>query len=162
MKKTTLLQSDLSYIIATLGHVDMLVIADAGLPIPVETVRTDLAPTQVVPGAAQTLRMVLDEMKVEKVILAEEVKNRNPKFLLEVRELLPDVPVEFLTHSELKTRAAQARAVVRIGEFSPCANVILVSELFFKIDGQDYLNSRPTISKTIDVNPGKIAPITKP
>lgn len=39
MKKTILLQSDLSYIIATLGHLDMLVIADAGLPIPAETVR---------------------------------------------------------------------------------------------------------------------------
>jgi D-ribose pyranase len=66
MKKTTLLQSDLCYIIATLGHLDMLVIADAGLPIPVEMVRTDLALTQRVPGAAQTLKVVLDEMKVEK------------------------------------------------------------------------------------------------
>jgi hypothetical protein len=43
MKKTTLLQSDLSYMIATLGHLDTLVMADAGLPIPAETVRIDLA-----------------------------------------------------------------------------------------------------------------------
>jgi D-ribose pyranase len=49
MKKTALLQSDLSYIIATLGHLDTLVIADAGLPIPAETVRIDLALTQGVP-----------------------------------------------------------------------------------------------------------------
>jgi D-ribose pyranase len=131
MKKTTLLQSDLSYIIATLGHLDTLVIADAGLPIPGETMRIDLALTKGVPGAAQTLKVVLDEMKVEKMILAEEVKDRNPKFLAEVRELLPGVPVEFVTHSELKTRTAQARAVVRTGEFSPYANVILVSGVVF-------------------------------
>ena len=131
MKKTTLLQSDLSYVIATLGHLDTLVIADAGLPIPDGTVRIDLALTQGVPGAAQTLRVVLDEMKVERVILAEEVKDHNPKFYSDVQELLPDVPVEFVTHSELKTRTENARAVVRTGEFSPYANVILVSGVVF-------------------------------
>ena len=131
MKKTTLLQSDLSYIIAALGHLDTLVIADAGLPIPTETVRIDLALTQGVPGATQTLRVILDEMKVEKVILAEEVQDRNPKFLADVQELLPGVPVEFLPHSEFKTRTASARAVVRTGEFAPYANVILVSGVVF-------------------------------
>jgi D-ribose pyranase len=131
MKKTTLLQSDLSYIIAMLGHLDTLVIADAGLPIPPETVRIDLALTQGVPGAIQTLRVVLDEMKVERVILAEEAKDRNPGFLSAVQELLPDVPVEFVSHAELKTRTAAARAVVRTGEFAPYANAILVAGVVF-------------------------------
>ena len=131
MKKTTLLQSDLSYVIATLGHLDTLVIADAGLPIPSETVRIDLALTKSVPGAIQTLKVVLDEMQVEKVILAEEAKERNPHYLAEVQELLPDVPVEFVSHSEFKDRTADARAVVRTGEFAPYANVILVSGVVF-------------------------------
>src|SRR5687768_13702888 len=103
MKKTSLLQSDLSYIIATLGHMDTLVVADAGLPIPAETVRIDLALTKDVPGALQTLKVLLEEMQVEKVILAEEVKDRNPGFLAGVQELLPDIPVEFVTHTEFKT-----------------------------------------------------------
>src|SRR5215216_4512062 len=131
MKKTALLQSDLSYIIATLGHLDTLVIADAGLPIPAETERIDLALTQGIPGATQTLKVVLDEMKVERVILAEEIKARNPQFLADVQELLPGVPVEFVSHAELKTRTASARAVVRTGEFAPYANVILVSGVVF-------------------------------
>jgi D-ribose pyranase len=131
VKNTTLLQSDLSYIIATLGHLDTLVIADAGLPIPSETTRIDLALTQGVPGAVQTLNVVLDEMKVERVILAEEVKDRNAPFLAAVQELLPDVPIEFLPHTELKSRISSARAVVRTGEFAPYANVILVSGVVF-------------------------------
>ncbi len=131
MKKTKLLQSDLSYVIATLGHLDTLVVADAGLPIPPETLRIDLALTQSVPGAIQTLNVILDEMQVEKVILAEEVQDRNPKFLTEVQKLLPDVPIEFVTHSQFKIRTADARAVVRTGEFSPYANVILVSGVVF-------------------------------
>jgi D-ribose pyranase len=131
MKKTTLLQPELSYAIATLGHMDTLVIADAGLPIPAETVRIDLALTKGVPGAIQTLKVVLDEMKVEKVLLAEEAKDRNPRFLADVQELLPGIPFEFVTHADFKTRTAQARAVVRTGEFSPYANVILVSGVVF-------------------------------
>jgi len=117
--------------IATLGHLDTLVIADAGLPIPVETMRIDLALTQGVPGAAQTLKVVLDEMKVEKAILAEEVKDRNPKFLADVQELLPGVQIEFVAHLEFKTSTASARAVVRTGEFATYANVILVSGVVF-------------------------------
>jgi D-ribose pyranase len=74
---------------------------------------------------------VLDEVKVERVILAEEVKDRNPKFLAEVQELLPEVPVEFVPHAEFKSRTGSARAVVRTGEFSPYANVILVSGVVF-------------------------------
>lgn len=131
MKKTTLLQSDLSYLIATLGHLDTLVIADAGLPIPAETLRIDLALTQGVPGAIQTLKVILEEMKVEKVILAEEAKERNSTFLVEVQELLPGVPVEFVSHVDFKAMTRNARAVVRTGEFAPYANVILVSGVVF-------------------------------
>jgi D-ribose pyranase len=131
MKKTTLLHSDLSFTIAKLGHLDKLVIADAGLPIPAGTQRIDLALTQGVPGAIQTLRVVLDEMKVERVILAEEVKDRNPKYLADVQALLPGVPVEFVSHGEFKAMSASARAVVRTGEFAPYANVILVAGVVF-------------------------------
>ena len=131
MKKTTLLQSDLSYIIATLGHTDTLVIADAGLPIPAETERIDLALTKGVPGAIQTLKVILDEMQVEKIIIAEEAKDRNHRYVAEVQELLPDVPVDFVSHTDFKARITSARAVVRTGEFAPYANVILVSGVVF-------------------------------
>jgi D-ribose pyranase len=131
MKKTTLLQSDLSYIIATMGHLDTLVIADAGLPIPAETSRIDLALTKGVPGAIQTLKVVLDELKVERVILAEEAKERNPSFVADVQELLPGVPVNFVPHTEFKARTSSARAVVRTGEFAPYAKVILMSGVVF-------------------------------
>ena len=131
MKKTALLHSELSYVIATMGHLDTLVIADAGLPMPEHTTRIDLALTQGVPGAAQALKVVLEELKVEKAILAEVVKERNPVFLAAVQALLPGVPIEFVRHSDLKSKTAYARAVVRTGEFSPYANVILVSGVVF-------------------------------
>lgn len=131
MKKTTLLQSDLSHVIATLGHMDILVVADAGLPIPPETRRIDLALTRGVPGAIETLKVILEEMQVERVVMAGEAKERNPQYLADVQQLLPGVPVEFVPHSEFKNRTASARAVVRTGEFAPYANVILVAGVVF-------------------------------
>lgn len=131
MKKTTLLQSDLSHVIATLGHMDILVVADAGLPIPPETRRIDLALTRGVPGAIETLKVILEEMQVERVVMAGEAKERNPQYLADVQQLLPGVPVEFVPHSEFKSRTASARAVVRTGEFAPYANVILVAGVVF-------------------------------
>lgn len=131
MKKTTLLNSELSYAIATLGHMQTLVVADAGLPIPPETERIDLALTKGVPGAVETLKVILSEMQVEKIILAEEVKARNPQFLKEVKKLLPGVPLEFVTHTIFKSMTSDACAVVRTGEFAPYANVILVAGVVF-------------------------------
>ena len=131
MKKTMLLNSELSYVIATLGHMQTLVVADAGLPIPPETERIDLALTKNVPGAIETLKIILDEMQVEKIILAEEVKKHNPQFLKAVKKLLPGVPMEFETHLIFKEMTSDAQAVVRTGEFSPYANVILVSGVVF-------------------------------
>ncbi len=131
MKKTTLLNSELSYVIATLGHMQTLVVADAGLPIPPETERIDLALTKGVPGAVETLKVILEEMQVEKVILAEEVKKHNPQFLKAVKKLLPGVPMEFETHLIFKEMTSNAQAVVRTGEYSPYANVILVSGVVF-------------------------------
>ena len=105
--------------------------AAAGLPIQVGTERIDLALTKGVPGAVQTLKVILDEMQVEGMVLAEEVKDRNPGFLAEVQALLPGVPVEFVPHIEFKRQTSSARAVVRTGEFAPYANVILVSGVVF-------------------------------
>jgi D-ribose pyranase len=69
MKKIGILNQPLSAVIAGLGHNDMLVIADAGLPIPPETERIDLALVPGVPGFLQTVEAVLLEMQVEKVIV---------------------------------------------------------------------------------------------
>jgi D-ribose pyranase len=131
MKKTSLINPDLSEVIASLGHTDMLVIADAGLPIPQEARRIDLALTKGVPGFVETLQVVLTEMQVERAILAEEAGQRSPQIVEAVRSALPGITVETVSHTRLKELTHEARAVVRTGEFTPYANVILVSGVVF-------------------------------
>jgi D-ribose pyranase len=131
MKKTPLLNTALSELIASLGHGDMVVIADAGLPIPAETYRIDLALTRGVPGFIETVRTVLSEMQVERVIIANETTRVSPQVLQDLQALLPGVPFEQVSHDELKDLCHRARAVVRTGEFTPYANVILVAGVVF-------------------------------
>jgi len=131
MKKTGILNKDISEVVASLGHKDTLVIADAGLPIPAETRRVDLALTEGIPSFLDTLRVVLTEMQVEGAIVAEEMLEASPKVYQALKELLGDVSIETVTHLIFKEQTRSAQAVVRTGEFTPYANVILVSGVIF-------------------------------
>jgi D-ribose pyranase len=131
MKKTGLLNQPISCVIAGLGHMDTLVIADAGLPIPAETQRIDLALTEGIPSFLDTLRAVLGEMKVEGAIVAEEMVEESPGIHEATRNLLGDTPVETVSHSVFKRQTRSARAVIRTGEFTPYANIILVAGVVF-------------------------------
>ncbi len=131
MKKIGILNQPISSVIAGLGHTDMLVISDAGLPIPPEVERIDLALVQGVPGFLQTVEAVLREMQVDKVILATETDDNSPHIAEALKSLLPGVPFEWVSHEQLKELSHAAVAVIRTGEFTPYANVILVSGVTF-------------------------------
>lgn len=131
MKKTRLIHPQLSEVIASLGHNDMVVVADAGLPIPPEPRRIDLALTKGIPGFVDTLDVILSEMQVERILLAKETVEKSPHIQQEIVERLPQTPVETISHEELKQLCHRARAVVRTGEFTPYANVILVAGVVF-------------------------------
>ena len=131
MKKIGILNQPISSVIAGLGHTDTLVIADAGLPIPPETQRIDLALTEGIPTFLDTVRAVLTEMHVEQAIVAEEMLDASPQVYKALKELLGDVPIETVTHLVFKERTRSARAVVRTGEFSPYANAILTAGVAF-------------------------------
>lgn len=88
MKKGELINQPISAVIAGMGHLDELVIADAGLPIPEMTTRIDLALTGGVPRFLQTLRVVLTELKVETAVVAKEMIDVSPDTYKEVQALL--------------------------------------------------------------------------
>jgi len=131
MKKIGTLNQPLSEVISGLGHLDTLVIGDAGLPIPIETRRIDLALTQDVPGFLDTLRVILEEVQVESAIVAEEMISVSPGLYEQVKDLLSDISIESIPHNEFKAQTRKARAIVRTGEFTPYANIILVSGVVF-------------------------------
>ena len=139
MKKGTVLNSDISRVISRLGHTDTLVVCDAGLPVPKTTERVDLALTQGVPTFMQVLDVVTAEMQVEAAILALEVKQHNPQLhetLLSHIEQLQQhqgntIEIRYITHEQFKINTASSQAVIRSGECSPYANIILCAGVTF-------------------------------
>jgi D-ribose pyranase len=131
MKRTTLLHAELSEVIARLGHGDLLVIGDAGLPIPDGPRRIDLAVSANVPRFADVLAAVLSEMQVESALIADEFASASAAIHAELMRQLRHTPVSAVSHQQLKAMTREARAVVRTGEFSPYANVILRAGVVF-------------------------------
>lgn len=127
MKKVGVINQPIAAVIARLGHTDTIAIADAGLPIPATTQRIDLALTTGVPSFLETLRVVLSELFVEKAVVAEEMKTVSPQMYAALLEVLGDVPVEAIPHMDFKRETAGTKAIIRTGEFTPYANVILVA-----------------------------------
>lgn len=134
MKKTPLLNVALSRVIASLGHGDMLVIGDAGLPVPPGVELIDLALTQGIPDFVSTLKVVLSEMQVESHVLAEEILLKQPPALPELEALTAQGAIgerRLLSHEAFKQLSRQARAIVRTGECQPYSNIVLVAGVTF-------------------------------
>ena len=138
MKRHGILNSNISRVLSSMGHTDRIAIADCGLPVPEGTERIDLAVTFGNPRFTDVLKAVSNDMKIEAVVLAEEIKEQNPQILEEIQELFASLEtgfkpekVEFVPHTGFKEMTKECRAVIRTGETTPYANIILQSGCIF-------------------------------
>ncbi len=125
MKKTGILHNQLSAIIASLGHTDMLVIADSALPVPAGVPCIDLAVTAGLPGFMEVVRAIAQELEAERLLVATELEARESSLPTELRATFPQAAFQTVSHEELKRLSTKAKAVVRTGEQTPYANVII-------------------------------------
>jgi D-ribose pyranase len=134
MKKTPLLNIALSRAIASLGHGDILMIVDAGMPAPAGVELIDLALTHGVPDFLSVLNVVLTEMQVESHVLADEMLSKQPPALATVSSLQASGSLgeqRLVSHEALKQLSRGARAIIRTGECQPYTNIALVAGVVF-------------------------------
>ncbi len=131
MKVGGVLNHRLAMVIAEMGHTDGLTVADAGLPVPPQVERIDLAVSPGVPGFAQVLEAIAAELKAEAIVIAREAFDRNPELLRTIERCFPGIPIEAVPHEAFKTLTRETRAVVRTGECTPYSNVIVRSGVIF-------------------------------
>ena len=131
MKKGKLLNSEISSVISQMGHTDSLTIGDCGLPIPKDVKRIDLALKYGVPSFLDTLDTVLEELCVEEIIIAEEIKEAAEQMYKEILNRFENVKVTMVKHEEFKTMTNKSHAVIRTGECTPYSNIILKSGVVF-------------------------------
>jgi len=115
--------------LAGAGHTDTIVIADSGLSIAPGVEVLDLSLTPGVPSFLQTFDVVRAALAVERIILAKETEGQ--PLYRELQPRLRTAPVEMVSHEEFKRLAARAKGVIRTGECTPYANIVLVAGVTF-------------------------------
>ncbi|TFD26163.1 D-ribose pyranase [Cryobacterium cryoconiti] len=127
MKRRGILNADLSGALARLGHTDVVLLADCGMPIPAGVPVIDLALVHGVPRFEQVLDALLEEMVFQHCVAAEEAKTAPAGTWLADRF----DAIEYISHSELKQLSASAKLFIRSGEATPFANAALVCGVSF-------------------------------
>jgi D-ribose pyranase len=132
MKKGGHLNREVSRVLARMGHTDSLVIADCGLPVPDGVECIDLSLALGDPTFFRVLDSVLADFKIERAVFATEAMEQNTAVAARASCLSKlQVRVEFVAHETLKDLTRRARAVLRTGEATPYANVLLYSGVIF-------------------------------
>ncbi|MDC7232534.1 MAG: D-ribose pyranase [Spirochaetales bacterium] len=128
MKKQGLLNSGLLRALGNLTHGDIVVISDAGMPVPEGAEKIDLAIVPDYPEITQVLKAFLEEFIYEKVVVASEQKENNPLLYSKVNSIIKRCPITLAPHSEfLEDMVSRAKYVIRTGSFEPWGNILLVS-----------------------------------
>jgi D-ribose pyranase len=117
-----IINAQLQQRLTELRHTDLFAISDSGLPVPPHVPVVDLALCYCIPGFIQTLHLILNEVTVQAAWSSQEVIQSNPV----VNSRLKSLPnLQLIDHSGLKLRVSDCSFVVRTGEATPFANVIL-------------------------------------
>ena len=131
MRKSGLLHSEILKELAALGHTQSLVIADAGFPVPPGVKLIDLAVSRGLPGFVDVLKAVLAEGVFEHYLYAGEIEEFNSSLFNQMYAMMGSKPCTVLSHDELSRLAARANCVIRTGECTPFAAVVLIGGVSF-------------------------------
>jgi D-ribose pyranase len=132
MQKVGILNSSIAKVLADLGHTDTIVIGDCGLPVPAGVPKIDLALKLGTPSFMEVVSEVAKYMEIEKVEVAAEIQEKNTCVYEALKELFPQQ--EWIideNHEVFKAATAKAKVVIRTGEITPYANIILHSNVIF-------------------------------
>jgi len=120
MKKHAILNAELNHALASMGHGDMLIVCDAGFPIPRSAWRIDLAVCRDLPEIAPVLRAIMEDFCVEKIAYGQEVCDYNSGLHEDLKTIFSGVPHEHIPHAMIMEELVhKAKVVVRTGAFNP-------------------------------------------
>lgn len=147
MKRSGVLNAELSKAIGKMGHGDIILIGDVGCPFPRHDMTTviDLAVTDGIPKVSDVLKVVLDELVVEEYMVANETKEISPATYKEFKEILSKYenkgqPLKetAVEHPKMKNlwlngalEGQEVKVFVRTGQRTPYCYIALVAGVDF-------------------------------
>lgn len=127
-----MLNSSIAKVLADLGHTDTIVIGDCGLPVPDGVQKIDIALKPGTPSFLEVVEEVARNMVIEKIEIAAEMQSRNPLVFTALQNLFTEEQwILDENHEAFKEATKKAKCIIRTGEITPYANIILHSNVFF-------------------------------
>ena len=128
MKEIGITNRQIAKIISEQGHMDLLMVVDAGFPIPKEVECIDISLSENKPMVLEVLAELKKYFSVEKMIMANQTKATSPTLFQAISNSFGEnMPVETIDHADFKLLSKTVKAVIRTGDFTAYANVMLVS-----------------------------------
>ena len=128
MKKIGMINGHIDSALNRQGHMDLMMVVDAGFPCPDQVELIDIALAEGKPRILDVLAELKKYHSVEKIVMAQEAQDRNPTYFDEAAKAFgEDVELEVIAHTELKERSHNVKTIIRTGDFTAWGNVILVS-----------------------------------
>jgi D-ribose pyranase len=128
VNRNRLLNAQLSHAIASMGHGDLMIVCDAGFPIPSTAWRIDLAIVPDVPDLETVLAPIAENLIAERGAYADTLPEHNAPLLAKIKRLFAGADFEPIKHETiLAEMAAKAKVIVRTGAFDPWGNILLYS-----------------------------------
>ena len=115
-------------LLARIRHTNALVIADRGFPFWPQIETVDISLVDNVPTVLQVLAAVRANHNFTQAFMAKEFLKNNFKHVQDkFAKALRRVPTKFEAHVEFKKRVPDAIGLIRTGDTTQYANVILIS-----------------------------------
>ena len=128
MLKTAILNPQINALLSRVRHTNTLVIADRGFPFwpMIETV--DISVVDDLPTVLQVLKAIRPNFQIGKAWMAQEfLKANNPKTRAAFTCALQGITLIHEPHIEFKKRVPHAIGLIRTGDTTQYANIILES-----------------------------------
>ena len=128
MKEVGMINGHIDSALTRQGHMDLMMVVDAGFPCPDDVELIDIALSEGVPQILDVLAELRKVHSVEKIVLAQDTRDHNPAYFEKVAKSFgDDVELEVIPHTELKERSHDVKTIIRTGDFTAWGNVMLVS-----------------------------------
>ena len=131
MKRNGIINSEISKVLSYMRHTDLICISDLGLPCPNNIKTIDLSLKLGSPSFIDVLSEIIKDIKIERIILAEEIKNNNKEVYNKILSMFENISIEYVSHNNFKQKTSDCKAIIRTGEATPYANIILQSACIF-------------------------------
>jgi len=130
MRPNRILHPELAKALAECGHTDIILVTDAGFPIPKDANRIDLGYYSGQADVLDILRMLREEIFVEEISFAREVKTHHPDLYKNIQEIYTGSGAVFkgTSHEDLvENIAPKAKVIIRSGSLNAWANFALLA-----------------------------------